>query len=223
MPTLVEYFEILKRYEKQSKSDEARILRASLELYVTGSMNTFSHASNVDFTNRMVCFDIKDLGKNLKPLGMMIVLENLWEKLVENRLKGKRTRIYIDEIYLLFGSEESSNFLYELYKRARKWGGIPTGITQNVEDLLRSDMARSMLPTTEFVLMLCQNATDRQKFAEILKLSEESMQYVTQSPPGCGFMYAGKYGVQPFKDDFPRDAKLYQLMATRFGEAVQVK
>lgn len=140
MPTLKDYYDILSK----EQSEEAKPLYMSLELYVNGSMKTFSYSSNVDVNNRVVVYDIKDLGKQLKPLGMMVVLENLWDKIVRNRERGIRTRIYIDEIYLLFRNEESANFLFELYKRARKWGGIPTGITQNVEDLLKSDTARSM-------------------------------------------------------------------------------
>ena len=161
MPTLKDYYDILCKQQ----SEEAKPLYMSLELYVNGSMKTFAYPSNVDVNNRVVVYDIKDLGKQLKPLGMMVVLENLWDKIVRNRERGIRTRIYIDEIYLLFRNEESANFLFELYKRARKWGGIPTGITQNVEDLLKSDTARSMLSNSEFILMLNQAASDREQLA----------------------------------------------------------
>ena len=190
----------------------------SLELYVNGSMKTFSYPSNVDVNNRVVVYDIKDLGKQLKPLGMMVVLENLWDKIVRNRERGIRTRIYIDEIYLLFRNEESANFLFELYKRARKWGGIPTGITQNVEDLLKSDTARSMLSNSEFILMLNQAASDRDKLAHLLKIPENMMNFVTGAPAGSGLIYCGLNGSLPFKDDFPTDTKLYKLMTTKFGE-----
>lgn len=141
------------------------------------------------------------------------------DRIVHNRLIGRRTRIYIDEIYLLFQNEQSANFLYELYKRARKWGGIPTGITQNVEDLLRSETGRSMLANSEFILMLSQSATDRDKLAELLKIPEESMGFVTNAVAGSGLMFAGSYGITPFKDDFPQNTELYKLMTTRFGEA----
>ena len=156
--------------------------------------------------------------KQLKPLGMMVVLENLWDKIVRNRERGIRTRIYIDEIYLLFRNEESANFLFELYKRARKWGGIPTGITQNVEDLLKSDTARSMLSNSEFILMLNQAASDRDKLAHLLKIPENMMNFVTGAPAGSGLIYCGLNGSLPFKDDFPTDTKLYKLMTTKFGE-----
>lgn len=214
MPTLKAYYEELKKYP----SDEARSLAVSLELYVNGSMRAFSHKSNVDVNNRMVVYDIKDLGKQLKPLGMMVVLENLWDAIVKNRARGIRTRIYIDEIYLLFQSEQSSNFLFELYKRARKWGGVPTGITQNVEDLLQSNTARSMLSNSEFILMLNQAAPDRDKLAHLLKITDTMMDYVTGANPGCGLIYCGMNGCLPFKDEFPTDTKLYKMMTTKFGE-----
>lgn len=214
MPTLKDYYNILKK----DPSEEAKALYMSLELYVNGSMKAFSYPSNVNINSRVVVYDIKDLGKQLKPLGMMVVLENLWDKIVRNRERGIRTRIYIDEIYLLFRNEESANFLYELYKRARKWGGIPTGITQNVEDCLKSDTARSMLSNSEFILMLNQAASDRDELAHLLKLSDEMMNFVTGATAGSGLIYCGLNGSLPFKDDFPTDTKLYKLMTTKFGE-----
>lgn len=214
MTTLKDYYDILCKQQ----SEEAKPLYMSLELYVNGSMKTFAYPSNVDVNNRVVVYDIKDLGKQLKPLGMMVVLENLWDKIVRNRERGIRTRIYIDEIYLLFRNEESANFLFELYKRARKWGGIPTGITQNVEDLLKSDTARSMLSNSEFILMLNQAASDREQLARILKIPDAMMKFVTGAPAGSGLIYCGLNGSLPFKDDFPTDTKLYKLMTTKFGE-----
>ena len=215
MPTLRDYYEVLSKHP----SDEAKTLTMSLELYVNGSMRAFSHKSNVDVNNRIVVYDIKDLGKQLKPLGMMVVLENLWDAIVKNRARGIRTRIYIDEIYLLFQSEQSSNFLFELYKRARKWGGVPTGITQNVEDLLKSDTARSMLSNSEFILMLNQAASDREQLARLLKISDTMMNFVTGAPAGSGLIHCGQQnGSLPFKDDFPTNTKLYKMMTTKFGE-----
>ena len=214
MPTLADYYEIIRK----QTSEEAKPLYMSLELYVNGSMKAFSYPSNIDTDNRIVVYDIKDLGKQLKPLGMMVVLENLWDKIVRNRERGVRTLIYIDEIYLLFRNEESANFLYELYKRARKWGGVPTGITQNVEDLLKSDTARSMLANSEFILMLSQAANDRDDLAHILKIPDTLMGFVTGAPAGSGLIYCGLNGSLPFKDDFPTDTQLYKLMTTKFGE-----
>ena len=214
MPILEDLYHSLLEQEEP----EARHVATALEIYVTGSLNVFNHRTNVELTNRLVCYDIKDLGKQLKPLGMMVVLENLWDKIVRNRERGIRTRIYIDEIYLLFRNEESANFLFELYKRARKWGGIPTGITQNVEDLLKSDTARSMLSNSEFILMLNQAASDRDKLSHLLKIPENMMSFVTGAPAGSGLIYCGLNGSLPFKDDFPTDTKLYKLMTTKFGE-----
>ncbi len=215
MPTLRDYYDVLCR----QTSEDGKTLAMSLELYVNGSMRTFSYKSNVDINNRIVVYDIKDLGKQLKPLGMMVVLENLWDAIVKNRSRGIRTRIYIDEIYLLFQSEQSSNFLFELYKRARKWGGIPTGITQNVEDLLKSDTARSMLSNSEFILMLNQAASDREQLARLLKISDTMMNFVSGAPAGSGLIHCGQQnGSLPFKDDFPTNTKLYRMMTTKFGE-----
>jgi len=152
---------------------------------------------------------------------MMIVLENLWDKVAKNRSKGLGTRIYIDEMYLLFKSQQSANFLYELYKRARKWGGIPTGITQNVEDLLRTDWGRAIFANAQFVLMLNQNSTDREKLAETLKIPAETMQYVTRAESGSGLLYMDLFGTVPFFNKFPKDTKLYKIMSTRFGEDLE--
>ncbi len=214
MPTLGDYYEILKSYS----SKEAEPLYLSLELYVNGSMKAFSFSNNVDINNRVVVYDLKDLGEQLKALGMMVVLENMWDRVVQNRDRGIRTRIYIDEMHLFFDSEQSSNFFLKLYKRARKWGGIPTGITQNVEDLLASDTARRMLSNSEFILMLNQHTNDRDQLAHLLKIPDETMKFVTGASVGSGLIYCGANGSVPFKDDFPTDTKLYKLMTTKFGE-----
>lgn len=214
MPTLKDYYEILKEYP----SKEAEPLYLSLELYVNGSMKAFSYPSNVDVRNRIVVYDLKDLGEQLKPLGMMIVLENLWDSIVLNREKKIRTRIYTDEMHLFFDKEANANFFLKLFKRARKWGGVPTGITQNVEELLESDTARKMLSNSEFILMLNQAAPDRDRLADLLKISDETMKFVTGAAIGSGLIYCGQNGSIPFKDDFPTDTMLYKLMTTKFGE-----
>lgn len=225
-PTLKEYYAELERYENEA-SDETKAavtyLRQTLHLYVHGSMNLFANESNVNINKRIVVYDIKDLGKNLQSLAMMIVLENLWDRVAKNRARGICTRIYIDEMYLLFKSEQSANFFYELYKRARKWGGIPTGITQNVDDLLRSDLAKTMLSNTQFVVMLSQNPTDREQLSELLHISPDTMQYVNNSPSGSGLLYAGSYGAIPFDARFPSNTKIYQIISTKFGELQQQK
>lgn len=220
-PTLKEYYKELEKYESVA-ADETKsavtYLRQTLHLYVHGSMNVFSNTSNVNINKRIVVYDIKELGKNLQTLGMMIVLENLWDRVAKNRARGVGTRIYIDEMYLLFKSEQSANFFYELYKRARKWGGIPTGITQNVEDLLRSEMARTMLSNTQFVVMLSQNATDREQLSRLLNISHETMMYVTNASPGSGLIYADEFGTIPFENKFPSNTNLYKIISTKFGE-----
>lgn len=220
-PTLKEYYAEMELYENQA-ADEVKsgvaYLRQTLHLYVHGSMNVFANESNVNVHKRIVVYDIKELGKNMQTLSMMIVLENIWDRVAKNRARGIGTRIYIDEMYLLFKSEQSANFFYELYKRARKWGGIPTGITQNVDDLLRSELARTMLSNTQFVAMLAQNPTDRDQLSKLLQISPETMMYVTNPPRGNGLIYAGSYGTIPFDARIPSDTKLYKIISTKFGE-----
>lgn len=227
-PTLKEFYDELEVYANDSKFEKrqaAEYLKDVLYLYVHGSMNVFSHASNVNIHKRFVVYDTKELGKNFQTLGMAVVLENLWDRVAENRKKGKRTRIYIDEMHLMFKSEQSANFVYELYKRARKWGGIPTGITQNVADVLRSELARTLISNTQFVIMLSQNTTDQEQLAHLLDISPETMRrYVSSSEQGCGLMYADKFGVIPFDNKFPEHkkptSKLYKTLSTKFKEGV---
>lgn len=220
-PTFKEYYEELEKYEEAAVDEvkaSARYLKQTLHLYVHGSMNVFSNPSNVNINKRLVVYNIKELGENLRTLGMMIVLENLWDRVAKNRANNTGTRIYIDEMYLMFKSEQSATFFYELYKRARKWGGIPTGITQNVEDLLRSEEARSMLANTQFVVMMSQNATDREQLAHLLKISNDTMDYVTNARAGNGLLYADEYGVIPFDNLFPTNTHIYEIITTKFGE-----
>ena len=212
IPTLMEFYENLKAQPEK----EAKGLALSFELYIKGNLNVFAHKTNVNTTNRVVSYDIKDLGKQLKTLGMLIVLDYIWNRITVNRAKGKRTWIYLDEIYLLFANEYSANFLYELYKRARKWGGVPTGITQNVEDLLKSETARSMLSNTDFVMMLNQATSDRVQLAKILNISDNLLTYVTNSDSGQGLICCGG-SIIPFRDNFPHN-ELYSLMTTRLSE-----
>jgi len=221
VPTLVEYYDELKKYCEENTGDTAKkaiFLLQALHLYVHGSMNVFSKKSNVNINKRIVVYNIKNLGKNMQTLGMMIVLENIWDRVATNRSKNIGTRIYIDEMYLMFKSEQCANFFYELYKRARKWGGVPTGITQNVDDLLMSPKAQTMLANTKFVLMLSQNPSDSEKLSEILKIPKETMSFVTNSGVGRGLLYAGEYGNIPFDNRFPVDSELYKIVSTAFGE-----
>nr|MCR4758754.1 type IV secretory system conjugative DNA transfer family protein [Oscillospiraceae bacterium] len=187
-----------------------------------GSMNVFAHESNVNIHKRIVAYDIKELGKNMQTLSMMIVLENIWDRVAKNRAKGVKTQIFCDELYLLFKSEQSANFFYELYKRARKWGGVPCGITQNVDDLLRSELARTMISNTQFVVMLGQNETDREQLATLLHIPKETMDtYLNGVAAGSGMIYAGDYGVIPFDNSFPTNTDIYRIITTKFGEVMQ--
>ncbi len=215
LPTLMEFYENLKAQPEK----EAKGLAVSFELYIKGNLNVFAHKTNVDVKNRVVAYDIKDLGKQLKTLGMLIVLDYVWNRITINRAKGKRTWIYLDEIYLLFANEYSANFLYELYKRARKWGGVPTGITQNVEDLLKSETARSMLSNTDFVMMLNQATSDRVQLAKILNISDNLLSYVTNSDSGQGLICCGG-SIIPFRDKFPKN-ELYRLMTSNLAELAE--
>lgn len=213
IPTFPDFWNCL----KEQPEPEAQQLAIALERYVTGNLNLFAHKSNVDLNNRLICFDIRDLGKQLKNLGMLICTDFIWNKITENREKGIRTWLYFDEFYLFFGDEYSAQFFFELWKRARKWGAIPTGITQNVEDLLLSDTARRMLSNTEFALLLNQSATDRQEIAHIFNLSARQLQYVTNSSAGEGIIVAGKSTV-PFRDKFPKDTDIYKVITTNPDE-----
>ena len=216
-PTLKDFYGIL----KNQKEPEAESLATALELYTVGNLSVFSKKSNINIKNRIVCFDIKDLGKQLKSMGMLITLDAIWNRIAENRKKGKHTWIYIDEMYLLFNNEYSANFFYELYKRSRKYGGVVTGITQNVEDLLRSETARSMLANSDFVMMLNQAATDRAELEKMFNISPAQLEYITNSDPGQGLLFTGG-SIMPFVDNFPKDTKLYKMMTTKLEETTGV-
>ena len=213
LPTLKEFHHQL----TLQAEPEAKSIALSLELYTQGSLSIFANKTNININNRFVIFDIKDLGKQLKTMGMLIVLDNIWNRITENRAKGRRTWIYMDEIYLLFNNEYSANFLFELYKRARKWGGVPTGITQNVEDLLRSELARRMLSNSDFIMMLNQAPSDRAELAKLLNISDNQLSYVTNSEAGQGLLFCGN-SIIPFMDKFPKNTKLYQMMTTKIDE-----
>lgn len=218
VPTLKDFYEVLKKQPEQ----EATSIALSLELYIQGSLSVFANPTNINVNNRFVVFDIKDLGKQLKTMGMLIVLDQIWNRITLNRSLGKRTWIYIDEIYLLFQNDYSANYLFELYKRARKWGAIPTGITQNVEDLLVSDMARRMLSNTDFIMMLNQAPPDRAELAGLLNISSQQLSYVTNSREGQGLLFAGN-SIVPFIDEFPSDTELYQMMTTKIEEVHEIQ
>lgn len=198
---------------------EAKEIALAIELFVTGSLNTFAKQTNVDTNNRLICYDILDLGKQLLPIGMLVVLDSILNRITMNRAKGRNTFIFIDEIYLLFQHEYSANFLFTLWKRVRKYGAFCTGITQNVDDLLQSHTARTMLANSEFIVMLNQASTDRIKLAELLNISDLQMSYITNVGAGQGLVKVGS-SLVPFINEFPKDTELYKLMTTKLTEIV---
>ena len=196
---------------------EAKEIALAIELFTNGSLNTFAMQTNVDTSNNLICYDILDLGKQLQPIGMLVVLDSILNKITSNRSKGKNTYIFIDEIYLLFQYEYSANFLFTLWKRVRKYGAFATGITQNVEDLLQSHTARTMLANSEFIIMLNQASTDRIELAKLLNISEPQMSYITNVGAGEGLIKVGS-SIVPFVNHFPKNTKLYKLFTTKPGE-----
>ena len=212
-PTLQDFRqELLKQDE-----NEAKDIALAIELFTNGSLNTFAQQTNVDTQNRLLCYDILDLGKQLQPIGMLVVLDSILNRITMNRAKGKNTYIFIDEIYLLFQHEYSANFLFTLWKRVRKYGAYCTGITQNVDDLLQSHTARTMLANSEFIVMLNQSSTDRLALSKLLNISELQMSYITNVDAGCGLIKIGSYLI-PFINKFPKETSLYKLMTTKVGE-----
>lgn len=212
-PTLQDFrAELLKQAEP-----EAQDIALAIELFTSGSLNTFAKPTNVNVHNRLICYDIFDLGKQLLPIGMLVVLDSILNRITQNRAKGKNTFIIIDEIYLLFQHEYSANFLFTLWKRVRKYGAFCTGITQNVDDLLQSHTARTMLANSEFIVMLNQASTDRMELAGLLNISDLQLSYITNVDAGNGLMKVGS-SLVPFTDKFPRNTKLYRLMTTKPGD-----
>jgi type IV secretory pathway VirB4 component len=213
-PTLQNFREeLLKQNEP-----EAQEIALAIELFTDGSLNTFAKKTNVDVDSRLICYDILDLGKQLQSIGMLVVLDNILNRITANRAKGRNTYIFIDEIYLLFQHEYSANFLFTLWKRVRKYGAFCTGITQNVDDMLQSHTARTMLANSEFIVMLNQASTDRLELAKLLNISDLQMSYITNVDAGCGLIKVGS-ALVPFVDKFPHN-RLYRLMSTRFLENV---
>ena len=214
-PTLQDFREELLKQEEP----EAKEIALAIELFTNGSLNTFALNTNVDTSNKLICYDILDLGKQLLPIGMLVVLDSILNRITANRTKGKNTYIFIDEIYLLFQYEYSANFLFTLWKRVRKYGAYATGITQNVEDLLQSHTARTMLANSEFIIMLNQAYIDRLELGKLLNISDEQMSFITNVGAGEGLMRVGSANV-PFVNRFPKNTELYRLMTTKPGESV---
>ena len=216
MPLLEDlYKELLKQDEP-----EAKHVATALEIYVSGSLNVFNHRTNVDITNRLVCYDIKDLGKQLKKIGMLVVQDQVWGRVTENRSQGKSTRYYMDEMHLLLREDQTAAYTVEIWKRFRKWGGIPTGITQNVKDLLASKEVENIFENSDFIYMLNQAVGDRQILAKQLNISPHQLSYVTHSGAGEGLIFYGNV-ILPFVDRFPKDIELYGIMTTRLSEITE--
>ncbi len=213
MPVLGDLYQALLAQEEK----EARRVATALEIYVSGSLNVFNHHTNVDIQNRLVCYDIKELGKQLKKLGMLIVQDQVWGRVTANRSVGKATRYYVDEFHLLLKEEQTASYSVEIWKRFRKWGGIPTGITQNVKDLLSSREVANIFENSDFIYMLNQAGGDREILAKQLNISPHQLSYVTHSGEGEGLLFYGSM-ILPFVDQFPRNTKLYKIMTTKPGE-----
>lgn len=216
MPILGDLYEALLSQEEP----EARHVATALEIYVSGSLNVFNHRTNVELTNRLVCYDIKDLGKQLKKIGMLVVQDQVWGRVTENRTQGKSTRYYMDEMHLLLREEQTAAYTVEIWKRFRKWGGIPTGITQNVKDLLASKEVENIFENSDFIYMLNQAVGDRQILAKQLNISPHQLSYVTHSGEGEGLLFYGNV-ILPFVDRFPTNTELYRIMTTRLSEVTE--
>ena len=218
MPILEDLYYVLLSQEEK----EAHHVATALEIYVKGSLNLFNHRTNVDISNRLVCYNIKELGKQLKKLGMLVVQDQVWGRVTANREAGKATRYYMDEFHLLLKEEQTAAYSVEIWKRFRKWGGIPTGITQNIKDLLSSREVENIFENSDFIYMLNQASGDRAILARQLNISPHQLSYVTQSGAGEGLLFYGNV-ILPFVDHFPTDLELYRIMTTKPGEVSRQK
>lgn len=213
MPILSDLYDELVAQNNPRSSD----LAAALDMYVSGSLSVFNHRTNVDINNRLVCFDIKELGQQIKLMGMLIVQDQVWARVTRNRAAGKSTRYYIDEFHLLLNDKKTAGYSIEIWKRFRKWSGIPTGITQNAKDFLDIPGIENILENSDFIYMLSQGPEDRRILSERLGISKDQLSFVLNSPEGEGLMFFGDV-ILPFRDKFPKDTKLYQLMTTKPNE-----
>jgi type IV secretory pathway VirB4 component len=210
IPTL----HVLRTKLMEQKEPEAKELALSLELFTDGSLDAFAHQTNVDTNNRMVVYDIMDLGKQLKTMGLLVITDAMLNRVTENWRNGKRTHVFLDEFHVVFENEHSAAFFNNAWRRFRKRDAFPTAITQNVEYLLDSVLASTMLSNSEFVVMLSQAASDREKLAKLLNISPEQMSYITNADAGCGLIRYGS-ALVPFINRFPKNTELYRLMTTK--------
>ncbi len=218
MPILEDLYDLLRAQDEK----EAQYIATALEIYVTGSLNVFNHRSNVNIHNRIVCYDIKELGKQLKKDRDAGRAGSGLETCHAEPQCGKSTRYYIDEFHLLLKEEQTATYSIEIWKRFRKWGGIPTGITQNVKDLLRSPEIANILENSDFIYMLNQASEDRAILAQRLNISPHQLSYVTNSGEGEGLLFYGNV-ILPFVDHFPKDIELYRIMTTKLSEVSKEK
>ena len=193
---------------------EAQDLALSLERYVKGAQDIFSHHTNVEVENRFTVFNIKDLGSGLKELGLHICLDHIWNKMIINRARNVRTWIYIDEFHMLMQKPSAAAYIAQIWKRARKWNGIPTAITQNVEDMLKSEDSRTIINNSSFIILLGQAPINKEQLSSLLNISKEEQKYISSAKPGMGLIRI-KDDIIPMDDTFPRDTELYQIMTTR--------
>lgn len=215
IPVMSDFYELL----NQQPEVEAKDIALSLELFVNGSLNIFNHQSNVDVDNRFTVYGIRDLGAELSPITMLVMMESIQQRIVENGKRGKATWLYIDEFHVLLNSEYSAKYLQQLWKKVRKQGGLCTGITQNVVDLLQNYTATTMLANSEFVALLKQANTDSSKMAEVIGVSEAQLRFVTNSPSGMGLIKCGS-AVIPFDNQISKDTGLYKLYNTNIHEKI---
>lgn len=215
IPTLQDLQNELDR--EKNTSNEARQIAEGVEYYTRGSMDMFAHKTNVELSNRFVVFNIRDLGGQLRQIGLTIIFDYIWNLMIANKNAGSRTYVYCDEIHTMFKNYTSADYLQQLYKRGRKYGLVITGITQSVTDLLRSDQAKAMIANADFIMMLNQSANDLEELTRLLNISDAQKQFVTGAEAGTGLLFAEKI-IVPFGDQFPTDSYLYQLMSTKFGE-----
>ena len=213
VPTLIDLYNELKGQDEP----EARNLSLALERFTTGTQNVFAHKTNIDVENRFLVYDVKDIGEGLKSLGLQIALDNIWNRMIANFRKGKRTWLYVDEFHILVETPTAARYTRQIWKRARKWNGIPTGITQQLEDMLKSEEARAIINTSDFVVMLDLDSFGRSQLQQMFEISDTEMEYVTSSASGQGLIYNGT-DIIPFVDNFPKDTKLYKAMTTKPNE-----
>lgn len=214
-PTLFDFYECM----KEQPEDEAKEIALSIEIYAKGSLSTFAKPTNVNVKSRIICFDILELGESLMSMGMLVLFDHIQNRMIQNRTKGITTSVINDEFYMMFQKEYTSNFFYKMWKRGRKYGVDYSGITQNVEDMLRSPNGRAIISTSELIIMLNQSPIDRQQLSELLNLSENQEEYISNAKEGSGLLKIGGT-IIPFENDIPRDTEIYKLMTTKLDEAI---